>query len=55
MAKYSAEELKTMAKRVLQARDENDDRYLEFVLVLSHATGVPVNEVVERIQKMAES
>lgn len=52
--KYTREELTAMAKRVVQARDEGDVRYLQFVMSLAMKTGRDPNYIKHEIERMAK-
>lgn len=48
------DELREMAKALLIAKAEADDRYLEFVITVSMRTGLDANAVEQKIVEMAE-
>lgn len=51
--KYTKDQLRDMAQRVIQARGEGDVRYLQFVMALSMKTGYSPNFVKRNIEIMA--
>lgn len=52
-SKYSKEELRDMAIVVLEHR--GTDKYRTFVSVLSFYNQIPISEVVEKIEEMANA
>lgn len=53
-SKYSDEVLKEMARTVLKAKQNKDDRYLEFVMTMMIRTGLSVDIVQTKIEEMAD-
>ena len=52
--KHSDEALKEMARTVLKAKQNKDDRYLEFVMTMMMRTGLSVDTIQTKIEEMAE-
>jgi len=53
MAKYSPKQLKEMALKLIEAKESNDFRYLEFCLSVSVKTGSLPEEIEKRIYEYA--
>lgn len=54
MRKYSREQLKEMARRCLEAKRENDFRYVELVVIISSIANLSTTEVEQRIEALAK-
>ncbi len=55
MSKYSRQELITMAKKALNAKSNNDYRYVELIMGLSVKLGLDPVVIERRIEVMAKS
>lgn len=53
MSRYNENQLSAMANIALNAKRDGDMRYLELVIKMSMATGLPTEEVERRIEEMA--
>lgn len=51
--KYSRDELRKMAKRLLEAKFEDDPRYMQFVLTLSFLTNHDPSTIEQKIRDYA--
>ena len=53
MSKYTREELRAKAQHCIQARENNDVRYLQLVLALSLRLGMAPADVMLAIEELA--
>ena len=55
MSKYNKQQLKIMAEITLEAKENNDFRYVNLVVVLMTMTGWTEQQVEEKIQELADA
>lgn len=53
MSKYTLEQLKEMARTLVEAKNNRDPRYTDFVLTVAIATRTSVDYVVRKINEWA--
>lgn len=53
MSKYAQNELASMANHVLRAEAQGDDRALYLYTIMSAVTGLTIEQVKERIHRLA--
>jgi len=52
--KYSEQEIKTMARESLRAKENHDPRYFQLIMSISMITGIPASEVESRIERLSK-
>ena len=55
MSKYNTEKLKSMALRLLTAKQQNDDRYFQFIMTMSIYTNLPTHRIEQKINEFANA
>lgn len=55
MSKYNKEQLKEMARAVLEAKENDDPRYMFFVVNLGICTELSANTIEKRIEEIAKT
>lgn len=55
MNKYDPETLKMMSSTLLAAKSNGDDRYFQFIMTMSIYTGLPTQQVEQKINEFANA